>query len=334
MRVSMLRMVFGLVALLATGNVVSSAQAGELYEPIEIAGDCCSVPANCNACNDCTPGLLGLIKQSDHCFDDFITPMINFVFFEDPRTLTEVRPIFVNHWVPSTIGGGISAGGQVQVYAMQFRIALTDRLSIIATKDGYIVDNTNGTLGSIMSDGWADVSAGLKYTLLRDPCEGRLLSAGFTYEMPVGSSSALQAQGDGEFYMFLTGGQRFWDGDAHYLTSLGYRLPADTSLQTQSIQWSNHFDVRLTDTVYAFTETAWWHWTGDASNGTAYGVAGADLFNLRSTNVAGNNLFTQNVGFRYKPSGNFTTGIAYEFPLSNNKDLFDGRLTIDMILRY
>ncbi|MEM6472373.1 MAG: hypothetical protein AAF802_22615, partial [Planctomycetota bacterium] len=44
--------------------------------------------------------LAGLIRPSDRCFDDFISPMINFVHFEDPRNLTELLPIFVNHWVP------------------------------------------------------------------------------------------------------------------------------------------------------------------------------------------------------------------------------------------
>ena len=65
-----------------------------------------------------------LIKPSDHCFDDFISPMSNFVFFEDPRTLTELRPIFVNHWVPSRMGNGVSAGGPIPLVPVRFRPAL------------------------------------------------------------------------------------------------------------------------------------------------------------------------------------------------------------------
>ncbi|GAA4437451.1 hypothetical protein [Bremerella cremea] len=336
MRVSIGRMVLGLAAILGTSVGLHTVNAGELYEPSDMTvydgyESCCACDSGCE-CGDLS--LLNLVKPSDHCFDDFISPMINFVFFEDPRNVSELRPIFVNHWVPSTIGNNISAGGTVQLYALQFRVALTDRLSVIATKDGYIVDNTEGTLDTLMDDGWADVSAGLKYTLLRDPCEGRILSAGFTYEMPVGSRQALQAQGDGEFYFFLTGGQRLWDGNAHILSSVGYRLPADTSVQSQAIQWSNHFDVKLTDRIYMFTEVAWWHWTGDASNGLPLGVSGADLFNLSSTDVAGKDLVTQNVGFRFKPTGHLETGIAYEFPLTGYKDLTEGRLTADMILRF
>ncbi|MFK8113650.1 MAG: hypothetical protein AB8B91_15720, partial [Rubripirellula sp.] len=76
----------------------------------------------------------GWIQKSDPCFDDFISPMINFVFFEDPRNLTEVRPIFVTHSVPDVIGSGVPAGGSIQLFALQFRVALTARLSLIAVK--------------------------------------------------------------------------------------------------------------------------------------------------------------------------------------------------------
>ena len=94
----------------------------------------CSNQCEC-ADSCCQQGILcGLIKPSDHCFDSFISPMTNPVFFEDPRQLTEVRGIFLNHKVPLAAGGG-----DVQLYAAQARARITDRFSIIATKDGYVV---------------------------------------------------------------------------------------------------------------------------------------------------------------------------------------------------
>ncbi len=59
-----------------------------------------------------------------------------------------------------------------------------------------------------------------------------------------------------------------------------------------------------------------------------------DLFNLPSTNVTGSNLLTQNVGMKYKPCGNFEAGVAYEFPLSQNHDVIDNRVQLDLIFRY
>ena len=279
-------------------------------------------------------GSCGVIKKSDRCFDDFISPMINFVFFEDPRTLTELRPIFVNHQVPDVIGSGVPAGGSIQLFALQFRIALSDRLSLIAVKDGVILDNTNGAVDGLLDDGYADVSAGLKYNFLRDTCRGTLGSAGFTYEIPMGSNRSLQSVGDGEFHFFGTLGQRLAGGNAHFLTSVGYRMPLDDELQSSSIHWSNHFDVRVSDRTYLFTELAWWHWTDDASNGAALGVGGQDLFNVSSNNIKGNDLVTQNVGMRFKPRANVETGIAYEFPLTGFKDVIDNRLMLDLIVRF
>jgi len=276
-----------------------------------------------------------LIKPSDHCFDDFISPMSNFVFFEDPRTLTEARAIFFDHKLPNRVGDLNLPGGNVQLYAIQLRFALTERLSVIAVKDGFVVADMNGgPLDTLLNDGWADVTAGLKYNLLRDTQAGSLLSAGFTYELPIGSQRTLQDIGDGEFHLFASAGQRLWDGLGHYLGTVGMRLPLDDSVQTTSIHWSNHVDVMLTEKVYAFTEFVWWHWTESADSGLPLGVGGHDVFNLSSTNVAGNDLVTQSVGLKYKANGNSELGLAYEFPLTGNRDILSNRIQAELILRY
>ena len=243
----------------------------------------------------------------------------------------------MNHWVPNTIGAGVPAGGQIQLYAMQFRAALTDRLSLIAVKDGFIVDNTEGTLGNVLlDDGWAAVTAGLKYNFLRDTCNGTLASAGFTYEIPIGSQKALQDVGDGEFHLFMTAGKRLLDGDAHFLSAFGWRVPVDKNAQVESIHWSNHLDYRLTEKAYVFTECAWWHWVDDARAPAlpGAGVAGQDLFDLSTSGVEGRSLVTQSVGLKLKPNPKTELGLAYEFPLTDFRDVIASRLMFDMIFRY
>ena len=260
--------------------------------------------------------------------------MSNFVHFEDPRTLTELRPIFVYHQLPNRMGTLGIDGGETQLLATQFRIALTDRLSLIAVKDGYFWAQNDGPIGPLFDDGWADVTAGLKYNLLRDVKKGRLLSTGFTYEIPLGRENTLQSVGDGEFHFFSSFAQRLLDGDAHYMTTFGWRLPVDGAAQTESLHWSQHLDYRVTKSLYLVTELVWWHWIDDAKTGLGLGVGGQDAFNLPSTDAVGKDLVTQSVGFKYKPCGNYEFGMAYEFPLTAFKDVIDNRIQVDMMFRY
>jgi hypothetical protein len=294
----------------------------------ELFGPSCIDAACDNACDSMGHGgrdsLLGygLIKRSDHCFDDFISPMTNPVFFEDPRTLTEVRGIYLHHSVPEE-----AFGGDINLWAAQLRGALTDRLSLIATKDGYLTSNN-----PLIDDGWAAVTLGLKYNLVRNVSAGRLISAGAWYELPVGSSRSLQANGDGDFHLFLTGGQRIGE-NWHWLSGSGLRLPADDSLGSSMWYWSNHLDVRMTKRTYLLTEVNWYHWFESGENGIP-GIEGGDLFNLGSTGVTGNDIVTQAVGVKYKPSGNLELGTAFEFPLTERRDVLENRLTVDLILRF
>lgn len=265
----------------------------------------------------------GLIWPSDHNFDDFISPMTNPLFFEDPRTLTEARIIFANHRVPSAVGGG-----QAQLYAVQLRAALTENLSFIATKDGFIISDN-----PIINDGFADVAAGLKYNIYKDAANQEIISVGATFDIPIGSSNAFQGNGDGEFHLFATGGAEFlpyW----HYLTGSGFRLPTDRSAESSVWYWSNHVDRQFGNSgFYFFGESNWYHWMS-SGKAVPLGVEGLDLFNLGSTGVAGNDIVTGALGVKYKPSAGLELGLAYEMPMTQRRDILQDRLTIDCILRY
>lgn len=264
-----------------------------------------------------------LIKQSDHCFDDFISPMTNPLFFEDPRTLTEARFIFVNHNVPDAV-----FGGDVQYYALQIRAALTDNLSFIANKDGFIVsDNV------LIDDGWADVALGLKYNLFKDTQTQSIISVGTTVDLPFGSTRSLQGNGDGEFHIFASAGTQLGE-QFHYVTGSGFRLPVDTQAESQVWYWSNHLDYQFADSgLYLFGEANWYHWL---QSGNAFGVPveGIDLFNLGSAGVAGNDIVTGAIGVKYSPSPATEIGIAWELPLTDREDIMKDRFTFDWIIRY
>lgn len=265
-----------------------------------------------------------LFCESEDCFDDFISPMTNPIFFEDPRNVSELRAFFWQHKVPRAAGGG-----DINLYALQIRARLTDRLSLIAAKDGYIV-STN----PLVDDGWADVDIGLKYALYRNAREQRLLSAGVVYDMPVGSPRALQAGGDGEFHLFLSGGTQLLDC-GHWVSGLGGVIPVDADENSHFMYWSNHFDYQVRKGWYAVTEFNWFHWTDGGANRLGLtGVEGFDAFNLGSGGVDGNDIVTGAIGAKYKPSDKYEFGVAWEAPLTERRDVIDNRLTVDLILRY
>ncbi|RPI84442.1 MAG: hypothetical protein EHM42_07515 [Planctomycetaceae bacterium] len=270
------------------------------------------------------PGkLFGVIGSTDHCFDDFISPMTNPVYFEDPRTLTEARFIFLNHHIPSALGGQ-----DAQLYAAQLRAALTENLSLVAAKDGYIVSQN-----PVLDDGFADLALGLKYNLFRDPEAQRLVSAGFSYALPIGSTRALQGRTDGEFHLYLTGGTQIFE-EFHWLSATGFRLPSDTPSGNQMWYWSNHIDWQVMGSKwYVFTEANWFHYM---SSGDAFpaAVGGLDLFNLGGAGVAGNDIVTGAYGMKYKPVRNIEIGAAYEIPYTSQKDILQNRWTFDLIFRF
>lgn len=203
-----------LAALLAATATVTNASEPCLSRGCsdccgDYCGDCGGCGESCGAsCCSSLFGcpLLGVIKKSDHCFSDFISPMTNPIYFEDPRTLTEARLIYMNHNVPTAL-----FGNSIQVLAMQVRAAVTEDLSIIATKDGYIFSDN-----ALVGDGWADIAAGLKLNILKDYDSQTIVSVGSTYSAPFGSAVSLQKRGDGEFHLFMTGGTEFAP-DTHWV---------------------------------------------------------------------------------------------------------------------
>ena len=87
----------------------------------------------------------------------------------------------------------------MQLYALELRLALTERLGIIASKDGYADADFDAVLTE--EDGFANISIGLKYAVHSDPARQSIVSVGLEYEPPSGdletSGVSLQGRGQG-----------------------------------------------------------------------------------------------------------------------------------------
>lgn len=299
--------------------------------------DCCPEQAGCGCQSDCLcqngkpwfdPSSRGLFIPSDPCFPSFIFPTTNTVLWEDPRNITGIRFLFIQHNFP---GDSVFAGGDAQVVAAQARVGLTERLSFIATKDGYI--DINSDIEALDNDGAANIAAGLKYTLFRDVERRMIAAGGMTFEIPLGTERVFQGQGDGDFHFFLSGAAELTDC-ANWQSGTGFRVPVDSGAGTTMWYWSNHLDVELySNTVFAFAEVNWYHWLSDG-DGPISGFEGGDLINLGSTDVSGNSIVTLGVGPAVKLGERFQLSAAYELPLTEREDILEERYTVTLLLNY
>lgn len=285
----------------------------------------------CNSCNNascptCGSGCGRGLFESDHCFDDFVEPVTNPVYFEDPRSRTRLRMLFINQMIPE---GSLLQGGDFQLWAAQLSVALNDRLSVIANKDGYI------TLQSDLlpnTGGWADLATGIKYVFIRDTCNQFLLSGGVLYEWAQGSSDVFQGNGNGVWNMFLTSGTEI--GDYHLIGTFGWHLPSNPNQESESLYYSLHLDREITDGLYGLIEMNGIHYTESGTRLPGVTVEGGDLINLGAGDVAGNDFISLAFGGVYKFSESLQLSGAWEFPLTQRKDLFESRTTISLSVIY
>jgi hypothetical protein len=272
--------------------------------------------------------------QGDHCFDDWISPMTNPFLAEDPRALTEIRPIFMYQTIPQ--GQYLYRGGNIEQFAIQARLALTDRFDIVLHKLGAVVINPGSSSFIGSASGFSEIWLGGKYTFYRDDQTGTLGAAGAIFQIPAGTDRTYQGTGSLSIAPYVTGGQKFGK------TSWGTFTVMDTAGVSISVnrERSNYFynsahldfDVANAGRVFPLLELNWFHYTRNGHSNDL-GFEALDLGNVGS-HVAGRDFLSIAIGARFKVSDAVTLGIATEFPLAGTKDLFNFRLGVDLIWRY
>jgi hypothetical protein len=265
-----------------------------------------------------------------------ISPVSNPIYFEDPRITSEVRPIFIHHWLPNTFdvsGGSVPLGGYVRVTALQLRYAVSERLALIATKDGYIEFKPKNTLSH--SYGFADLAAGFKYALIDDAEKQLLITPGLTLTVPTGDDEVLQGDGDGEWNLFVSAAKGY---DALSLMgNLGFRIPNNFDDQTAQAHYSFQVAYRTCNYFIPFAVVNGFTMLSDGSDqllGADLNTEMYDLINYGSTEVAGRTQITAGGGFRSDLTESISCGVAYEVGVTSPKGIFDKRVTVDLIWRF
>ncbi|MGF1582884.1 MAG: hypothetical protein ACFCD0_26485 [Gemmataceae bacterium] len=280
------------------------------------------------SCSTCSPRQRRLF-ESDRAFPNFIGPITNPILAKDPRSLTEARFFFVQNYIPEDHP---FEGGDFQAYALQLRLALTERLTLIADRDG-IATITPGSTG-IEETGLLNIGVGLRYLFVRDVERQLLVSGGLMFSPQTGSGNVFQSHGDGTFTVFGTVAKEFGTFN-HVIVNAGYQFPVDSEDNSSFFYTSLHVDRQLFGWIYPMAELNWYHYSGSGDRGIPSSVGEGDgLLNIGTSEVAGNDLVTLGFGVSFLFNHHLQAGIAYEFPISNREDLLDDRILVEAIFRY
>jgi hypothetical protein len=284
------------------------------------------------------PGAGKAIFQSDHAFDGFISPLTNPFLFEDPRALTEFRPIFM--WQQTPNNNAVFHGGDNFFFGGQLRLAVTDWLSVVVNKLGATWMDPNHSPNPAFTNhvGWSELWLGPKVTFIRNESTGTLAAGGVTFQIPEGDSKVFQHTGSLSIDPYFSFGQNFLRsftyGSFNFLNTTGYDIRTDNK-RSEYFHTSFHldFDVANSHTIYPLVELNWFHYTRNGHPQTL-GFEGADLFNFGSNN-AGRDDLSVAVGARYQFNNHLQLGAGIQFGLlDGHHSLENFRVTADMIFRY
>ena len=284
----------------------------------------------------------GSIGEGEH---KYVPAVSNPLFNETPYITSEIRPIYVHHNIdPQNVGLGVPLfGGDVDLFAVELRMAITDNLGFIATKDGYAwidFDNVTNSVGIDDPEGFANIAFGFKYAFWNNVEDESILTLGIKYEAPTGGISIdtplphpldnvdLNESGDGFINPFVSGAKRF--GKIGLQSSLGANIAIDGDHDSSLLHYTIHADYELTE--YFFPMVSFNGFTViDDGNRTPLGIEGVDVFNLGCTDCG--TVLTAAGGFRFRATDHILIGAAYEKTIARD-DLEDSRAYIDMIIHF
>jgi hypothetical protein len=279
--------------------------------------------------------------------DGSVIPISFPYLFEDPYITSGLNFVGIWHEYPDE---SVFAGGQIGVLALQIRLAITERLAFIATKDGLAFhDPDNALLEN--EEGFFNLGLGFKYAAWswKDGEQSAIVTPSLRYEIPSGQDKVYQGtDGDGIIIPAVSGA--YQHGSWHVIAALGGNAAIDGDKNSNNFFYNLHIDHafevenRIVRFVVPFIELNAIHWTasGDGSRkvdtkigslpigAVKPGFEGSDVINLGNTRVSGNDYITMAWGVRFPMEGGFDIGASYERPLSNHEDITEQRVTLNI----
>jgi hypothetical protein len=294
--------------------------------------------------------------------DDAFNPVGMPYLFEDPHNTTGLNFAYIYHRLPENMGPPgfpVFDGGGMHVLALQIRLAITPRISFIATKDGLAILRPGSDSVIDPDTDIFDMTVGFKGSLIDSREHNFILSPAVRYEIPMGSKHVFQNFGDGVFIpsaSFRWGLGEFGLDGANIVGSLGGQIPIDSDKNVQSLFWNLHLDYgfkinnSIVKYIVPFLEVNGLHYTrsSDGTNPvylrgggklplgvaqTALGTGrfeGLDVANLGSQGMTGKDVVVMGGGFRIPTTWGVSFAAMYEGPVTNRKDIHNQRFTFMM----
>jgi hypothetical protein len=277
-------------------------------------------------------------------YEGFSAPMSFPYLFEDPFITTGVYAWGLWHEFPER---SVFQGGDATVAAVQLRLAITDRLGLIATQDGFTnMRPDNPLLDS--EQGYMDLIAGLKYALIDRPDDRFILSGSLRYKTSQGTRSILQGGGEGGWLPGLS--LAYGTGETHVIADVGSYFPVDGDAESSFAFYNLHVDYSVSPRFAPFVELNGIYWIdeGDGSqtvklsNGARLPISaiqaalgtgpfeGLDVANLGSQRMNGKDYISGAAGFRFAVADRISLGLAYERPLTRTRSITKQRATVSV----
>jgi hypothetical protein len=291
---------------------------------------------------------LAPVLETTSGFESVRRPISNPTLFDLAVPTTNIHAIAMYHDLPNYVNttiGAVPMGGHVEVYALQAELALTERLSLVATKDGYVrVRPKTQPLWSQQS-GFANIAAGAKYAFIYDPQNTFALSGTATIEVPTGNHDVFQGEGDGAVNLILST-VKVWD-KFQLAAGAGAHLEFSSQLSDSSFV-SAHASYEVVPWFIPLVEVNWFHVLSTGNGNPNFfkqaggavpvvaGFEGNDLLNFGASNASMNrDLVTAAFGFRSRLCSTVDLGLAYEIPLTDQNDsIISDRWTLDLVWRF
>jgi len=292
----------------------------------------------------------GSIGKGEH---QYIPAISNPLFNETPYITTEVRPIYFRQRMDPQASGLF--GGSIHLIAAEIRLALTDNLGIIATKDGYAWIDFDGTSNTVMNDpeGVANLALGLKYAFHNDIANKSIASVGVKYEPPTGTLTIgtklphplddvdLNSSGDGFINVFLSGAKRY--DKLGLQGSIGVNAAIDGDHDSSMIHYSLHADYEVYKNIFPMIEFNGFSIYDEGNRtppttGALAGLAavagfdGVDLVNVGCSQDCGT-VLTAAGGVRFVATDNLMFGLGVESSIAR-EDLLDWRGYFDAVIHF